>query len=165
MSGRAGLAGYLDLGAALAHLPPSFSQRCSTSSPGSAARPSAIAIWLTRTSGAGIVYAVLQTLQGKMSSRWSSRPDAGFVVGMIMIGAAAMPLHVHGVDWRCRRHGAHAPCIPIGARSIRAKAMSPEELVPGQLLAMEGGLVHSVDALEDSVQLVRLGWKPRDNAP
>ena len=40
-----------------------------------------------------------------------------------------------------------------------------EELVPGHLLAMEGGLVHSVDALEDSVLLVTVGWKPRDKAP
>lgn len=34
-----------------------------------------------------------------------------------------------------------------------------EELVPGRLLAMQGGLAHSVDALEDSELLVTLGWK------
>jgi quercetin dioxygenase-like cupin family protein len=33
-----------------------------------------------------------------------------------------------------------------------------EELTPGRLLTMEGGLAHTVEALEDSVLLVTLGW-------
>jgi quercetin dioxygenase-like cupin family protein len=36
-----------------------------------------------------------------------------------------------------------------------------EELLPGRLLAMEGGLAHSVEALEDSALLVTLGWRER----
>ena len=36
-----------------------------------------------------------------------------------------------------------------------------EELSPGRLLAMEGGLAHSVEALEESALLVTLGWRER----
>ncbi len=36
-----------------------------------------------------------------------------------------------------------------------------EELLPGRLLAMERGLAHSVEALEDSALLVTLGWRER----
>jgi quercetin dioxygenase-like cupin family protein len=36
-----------------------------------------------------------------------------------------------------------------------------EELSPGRLLAIEGGLAHSVDGLEDSALLVTLGWRER----
>lgn len=34
-----------------------------------------------------------------------------------------------------------------------------EELAPGRLLALDGGLAHSVEAVEDSALLVTLGWK------
>jgi quercetin dioxygenase-like cupin family protein len=37
-----------------------------------------------------------------------------------------------------------------------------EELSPGRLLAMEAGIAHSVEALEDSALLVTLGWLERD---
>lgn len=36
-----------------------------------------------------------------------------------------------------------------------------EELAPGRLLAMEGGLAHSVEALEDATLLVTIGWPER----
>jgi quercetin dioxygenase-like cupin family protein len=36
-----------------------------------------------------------------------------------------------------------------------------EELSPGRLLAMERGLAHSVEALEDSALLVTIGWRDR----
>ncbi len=36
-----------------------------------------------------------------------------------------------------------------------------EELSPGRLLAMEGGLAHSIEALEESALLVMLGWRER----
>lgn len=36
-----------------------------------------------------------------------------------------------------------------------------EELSTGRLLAMDGGLAHSVEALEDSALLVTLGWRER----
>jgi quercetin dioxygenase-like cupin family protein len=36
-----------------------------------------------------------------------------------------------------------------------------EELAPGRLLAIEGGLAHTVEALEDSALLVTLGWRER----
>lgn len=36
-----------------------------------------------------------------------------------------------------------------------------EELRPGRLLAMEGGLAHSVEALEESALLLTLGWRER----
>ena len=36
-----------------------------------------------------------------------------------------------------------------------------EELSPGRLLALEGGLAHSVEALEDSALLLTLGWRAR----
>jgi quercetin dioxygenase-like cupin family protein len=36
-----------------------------------------------------------------------------------------------------------------------------EELSPGRLLAMEGGLAHSVEAIEDTTLLVTLGWRER----
>jgi quercetin dioxygenase-like cupin family protein len=36
-----------------------------------------------------------------------------------------------------------------------------EELSPGRLLAMAGGLAHSIEALEDSALLLTLGWRER----
>jgi quercetin dioxygenase-like cupin family protein len=36
-----------------------------------------------------------------------------------------------------------------------------EEMSPGRLLAMEGGLPHSVEALEESALLLTLGWQER----
>lgn len=36
-----------------------------------------------------------------------------------------------------------------------------EELAEGRLLAMERGLAHSVEALEDSTLLVTMGWRDR----
>lgn len=36
-----------------------------------------------------------------------------------------------------------------------------EELAPGRLLAIESGLAHAVEALEDSTVLLTLGWKER----
>lgn len=36
-----------------------------------------------------------------------------------------------------------------------------EELSPGRLLAIERGLAHTVEALEDSALLVTLGWRER----
>ncbi len=36
-----------------------------------------------------------------------------------------------------------------------------EELSSGRLLAMESGLAHSIEALEDSTLLVTLGWRGR----
>lgn len=36
-----------------------------------------------------------------------------------------------------------------------------EELSPGRLLALDGGLAHTVEALEDSALLVTLGWRER----
>lgn len=36
-----------------------------------------------------------------------------------------------------------------------------EELVPGGLLVLDGGLAHSVEALEESTVLVTLGWRDK----
>jgi quercetin dioxygenase-like cupin family protein len=36
-----------------------------------------------------------------------------------------------------------------------------EELTPGRLLGMEGGLAHAVEALEESALLITLGWRER----
>ena len=36
-----------------------------------------------------------------------------------------------------------------------------EDLAPGRLLAMEGGIAHSIEGLEDSTLLVTLGWRER----
>ena len=46
-------------------------------------------------------------------------------------------------------------------RLARQREDRLEELLPGRLLAMEGGLAHSVEALEDSALLVTLGWRER----
>mgnify|MGYP001597843335 CR=1 FL=1 len=36
-----------------------------------------------------------------------------------------------------------------------------EELSPGRLLAIEGGLAHSIEALEETALLVTFGWRDR----
>src|SRR5690606_41987486 len=39
-----------------------------------------------------------------------------------------------------------------------------EELVPGRLLVLDGGIAHSVEALDEATLLVTLGWPAKRDA-